>query len=176
MKYIYLLTITFSIMSSFTSCSDVKKAEVKSEIKTSTFYFIRHAEKDRTDPSDKNPHLTEIGKTRANHWSEILGEVKFDAVYSTDYNRTKETAQPTAAKNNLEITLYDPKQIDAQSFLKDNEGKTVLIVGHSNTTPAFVNKILGANKYQDIDDSNNGNLYIVTVSGDQINDQLLVIN
>lgn len=159
-----------------TSCSQDKKAVVISEIKTSTFYFIRHAEKDRTDPSDKNPHLSEIGKARANHWSEILGNIKFDVVYSTDYNRTKETAQPTATKNNLEIKLYDPKQINAESFLKDNEGKTVLIVGHSNTTPAFVNKILGSNKYQDIDDSNNGNLYIVTIIGDKITDQVLVIN
>jgi len=158
------------------SCKEDKKIETLSEVTTSTYYFIRHSEKDRTDPTDKNPHLTEIGKARANHWSEILGEIKFDAVYSTDYNRTKETAQQTASKNNLEITLYDPKQIDVQTFLKDNEGKKVLIVGHSNTTPTFVNKILGSNKYQDIDDSNNGNLYIVTISGDQINDQLLVIN
>ena len=141
-----------------------------------TFYFIRHAEKDRTNPSDKNPHLTEVGNARANRWSVILGEVKFDAIYSTDYHRTKETAQPTATKNNLEISIYDPKNIDETSFLQDTKGNTVLIVGHSNTTPAFVNKILGQNKYEDIDDSNNGNLYIVTISGEVISDQLLVIN
>lgn len=141
-----------------------------------TYYFIRHAEKDRTDPSDKNPHLTEVGNARANRWSDILGEVKFDAIYSTDYHRTKETAQPTATKNNLELKIYDPKNIDATFFMKDTKGKTVLIVGHSNTTPEFVNKILGQNKYEDIDDSNNGNLYIVTITGEVISDQLLVIN
>ena len=175
MKYLYLFALSFTLMLN-TSYAQDKKSEVSSEKMTSTFYFIRHAEKDRNDPTDKNPHLTKAGKARANHWSEILGEIKFDAVYSTDYNRTKETAQPTASKNNLETTLYDPKQIDAQMFLKDNEGKRVLIVGHSNTTPAFVNKIIGSNKYQDIDDNNNGNLYIVTISGNQINDQVLVIN
>lgn len=175
MNRINLLTFTCLFVMIF-SCKEAKKQETPTKVITSTYYFIRHAEKDRTDPTDKNPHLTEIGNARANHWSEILGEIKFDAVYSTDYNRTKETAQPTATKNNLEITLYDPKQIDAQAFLKENEGKTVLIVGHSNTTPAFVNKILGSNKYQDIDDSNNGNLYIVTITGEQINDQVLTIN
>ena len=175
MKHLYLLTFTclFMILS---SCTDVKKNEVASKTITSTYYFIRHAEKDRTDSTDKNPHLTDIGKSRANHWSEIFGEVKFDAVYSTDYNRTKETAQPTADKNNLEITLYDPKGINAKSFLKATEGKTVLVVGHSNTTPAFVNKILDQKKYDDIDDSNNGNLYIVTIIGKTISDQVLVIN
>lgn len=158
------------------SCKEEKKTEPSPEMITSTYYFIRHAEKDRSDPSDKNPHLTEIGKARANHWSEILGNVKFDAVYSTDYNRTKETAEPTAAKNHLEIILYDPNTIDAKVFKEENKGKTVLIVGHSNTTPAFVNSILGSKKYEDIDDSNNGNLYIVTINGDTINDQVLVIN
>ena len=175
MKHLKFISFIMLFLMTF-SCKEVKKTESPIKVTTSTFYFIRHAEKDRTDPADKNPHLTDIGNVRANHWSEILGEIKLDAVYSTDYNRTKETAQPTATKNNLDIKLYDPKQIDGQSFVKENEGKTVLIVGHSNTTPAFVNKILGSNKYQDIDDSNNGNLYIVTVSGDQISDQLLVIN
>ena len=150
--------------------------EVSYENVTTTYYFIRHAEKDRFDPSDKNPHLTDIGNSRAVHWSEILSEVKFDAVFSTDYNRTKETAQPTANKNKLELTIYDPNAIEASSFMKDTKGKTVLIVGHSNTTPTFVNKILGQKKYEDIDDRNNGNLYIVTVNGDTISDQLLVIN
>ena len=160
----------------FSSCKEEQKVEDSTEKLTTTYYFIRHAEKDRSDPSDKNPHLTEIGNSRAAHWSEILGNVKFDAIYSTDFNRTKETAQPTATKNNLVITLYDPNQIEAKSFLAETSGKTVLIVGHSNTTPAFVNKILGHKKYDDIDDSNNGNLYIVTVAGTLITDQFLTIN
>ena len=174
MKPVFLILITLFCF----SCKNSKENQDDntSETVTTTYYFIRHAEKDRTDPSDKNPHLTETGKERAIHWSNILNEVKFDAVYSTDYNRTKETAQPTATKNHLELTIYDPNTLDATSFMKDTKGQTVLIVGHSNTTPAFVNKILGKNKYQDIDDSNNGNLYIVIVSGDKISDQVLVIN
>ncbi|MGM5471070.1 SixA phosphatase family protein [Flavobacteriaceae bacterium LMO-SS05] len=175
MKHRYLLSLIIVLLA-FSSCTQDKKTEATSEIVTSTYYFIRHAEKDRSDPSDKNPHLTEIGKARAQHWSIILDKVKFDEVYSTQYNRTKETAQPTAFKNNLELKSYDPNQIEAQSFMNETKGKTVLIVGHSNTTPAFVNKLLGHKKYEDIDDSNNGNLYIVTVCGDNISDQMLVIN
>ena len=171
-----IFTFSFILLVVISSCNKEKKVEESLELVTSTYYFIRHAEKDRNDPSDKNPHLTETGKTRAVHWSEIFDNVKFDAVYSTDYNRTKETAQPTASKNNVEITLYDPNQIDASSFLADTKGKTVLVVGHSNTTPKFVNNVLGIQKYGDIDDSNNGNLYIVTITGSTITDQLLTIN
>jgi len=168
---IFLILITL-----FYSCKEEKQVEDTIDTISSIYYFIRHAEKDRTDSANKDPHLTERGNSRAQHWSDILMEVKFDAIYSTDYNRTRETALPTAIKNNLELILYNPNEINAKSFLEATKGKTVLVVGHSNTTPAFVNKILGTNKYQDIDDNNNGNLYIVTVTGNHIIDQLLVIN
>jgi broad specificity phosphatase PhoE len=158
------------------SCSEAKKTEDSPEMITTTYYFIRHAEKDRTDSTNANPHLTDIGKLRANKWSTILGAETLDAVYSTNYNRTLETAQPTASKNNVDITVYDPKAIDTPAFLKATEGKKVLIVGHSNTIPTFVNAVIGHKKYEDIDDANNGNLYIVTITGNKIIDQLLVIH
>ncbi len=141
----------------------------------STYYFVRHAEKDRSDTSNHNPHLIENGKQRAEHWNDVLKNVSFDIVYSTNYHRTIETATPTALKNNLEITSYNPKNIDTQEFLNQTKGKTVLVVGHSNTTPEFVNKLLGKEKYKDIDESNNANLYIVTVSDDIISDTLLFV-
>ncbi|WP_353778442.1 histidine phosphatase family protein [Winogradskyella sp. 3972H.M.0a.05] len=150
--------------------------ETSAETETTTYYFIRHAEKDRSDKTNRDPHLTEAGKKRAEDWSKILSHIKFDIVYSTNYNRTKETAQPTADKNNLEITLYDPRNIDGKAFMSDTKGKTVLVVGHSNTTPMFVNGVLGAQKYPQMDDNNNGSLYIVTVAGDTKVDQLLEIN
>lgn len=157
------------------SCnSDNKLATKKTTI--STYYFIRHAEKDRTNDQERNPHLIKSGLERAESWNSILGNIKFDAVYTTDYNRTKETAQPTASKNNLKLTFYDPNQINGKTFIKENKGKTVLIVGHSNTTPQFVNAILDSKKYEDIDDNNNGNLYIVTIINGKITDQVLTIN
>lgn len=142
-----------------------------------TYYFIRHAEKDRSDKTNRDPELTEAGKKRALKWSEIFQHVSFDAVYSTDYNRTKQTAQPTADSKKLVVLMYDPRILFSEDFSEATVGKTVLIVGHSNTTPAFVNTVLGMKKYEDIDDNNNGNLYIVTISegGEKI-DQVLTIN
>lgn len=147
----------------------------ENENTTSTYYFIRHAEKDRSDLSNRNPHLIEIGKQRAEHWSNVLKNIEFDAVYSTEYHRTIETASPTALKNNIEITFYDPSNIENREFLNSTKGKSVLVVGHSNTTPDFVNKLLGKEKYKHIDDSNNANLYIVTIFKDTISDTLLLV-
>jgi len=168
-----LITLVLILTLSFPSFAQENKVEDSS---TTTYYLIRHAEKDRSDKTNRNPNLTEAGKARANNWSTIFQHVKFDAVYSTKYNRTMQTATPTAKKNGLELAFYDPRALYSQDFAKATTGKTVLIVGHSNTTPAFVNMILKEKKYQDIDDNNNGNLYIITLSEGKIIDQVLTIN
>ena len=87
--------------------------------------------------------MTFQGYKRADAWKEVFKNVKFDAVYATNYNRTKLTAKPTADANQLPIRVYDPKNMYTESFQYNTKGKTILVVGHSNTTPMFVNKILG---------------------------------
>ncbi|NAS30870.1 phosphoglycerate mutase [Flavobacteriaceae bacterium R38] len=166
-----VILFLFIVAYNFTGYTqDIKGTE------TTTIYFIRHAEKDRSNPNDRNPALTQDGLGRAVKWAEVLKNQKLDAVYSTDYNRTKQTAAPSAAKNGLEVTLYDPRNFNPNT-LKELKEKTILVVGHSNTTPAMVNTILGSKKYQQIDDSNNGNLYVVTIqNGTVVNSTLLYIN
>lgn len=156
------------------SISSIAQNDKLSE--TTTYYFIRHAEKDRSNPSEKDPHLKAEGLQRAQNWSDILQHVPFDAVYSTDYNRTKETAQPTAEKNRLEIITYSVSTSYDEAFKTATKGKIVLVVGHSNTIPDFVNAAIGHEKYNDIEDTNNGNLYVVTISNDIISDLVLTIN
>lgn len=143
---------------------------------TTTYYLIRHAEKDQSDKTNRNPHLTEKGRKRAENWSTILKNVKFDAVYSTDYNRTKETATPTAKANGLELKFYDPRNMDMVKFKKDTKGKTVLIVGHSNTTPMFTNRLLGKKKYEMMNENNNGGLYIVKISNSETSSMVLQVD
>jgi hypothetical protein len=44
-----------------------------------------------------------------------------------------------------------------------NNGKRVLISGHSNTTPTMVNKLIGESKYSDMSDTDNKTLFIVNI-------------
>ena len=141
-----------------------------------TYYFIRHAEKLRIDKTDKNPNLNYNGYKRAEAWKDVFSNISFEAVYSTDYNRTKLTAKPTADSNNLPILLYNPNSMYSEAFKNNTKGKTVLVVGHSNTTNVFVNKILGVEKYEEINDNNNSNLYIVTITDGKSSSVLLKIN
>ena len=144
------------------SCnSNIKKEETAA---TTTYYLIRHSEKIRTDPSNKNPSLNEIGLKRAEKWAEYFKNIHLDAVYSTNYNRTMQTSKPTAESKKLAIINYNPKNMYDSVFQKNSEGKTVLVVGHSNTTPAFANKILGKKKFKDIDDKDNSSLFIITIT------------
>lgn len=141
-----------------------------------TYYFIRHAEKLRIDKADKNPNLNYDGYKRADKWKEVFSNISFDAVYSTDYNRTKLTAKPTANSKNLPILLYNPSNMYSDVFQNKTKGKTVLVVGHSNTTNVFVNKILGIDKYDEIKDNNNSNLYIISIINGKASSILLKIN
>ncbi len=140
-----------------------------------TYYLIRHAEKNRSDSSNRDPHLNAVGLERAENWSKILQSVPFDVIYATPYHRTKETAQPIAAAKNLPIELYHPGDLHTPAFTTRNKGKIILVVGHSNTTAALANKLLGKERYPQIDDRTNGNLYILQVSPIGVSCQLLSI-
>ena len=158
------------------SCKEPKEIIVDSEPIVSTFYFIRHAEKDRSNPEDVDPELNQKGLGRAMHWAEILNEVSLDAVYTTDYERTRMTAAPVAIKQELTEQYYNPQNLDIEAFQLENLGKNVLVVGHSNTTPNLVNQMIGEEKYDPMDDYDNGSLFIVTVINGQAIDQRLVFN
>lgn len=128
-----------------------------------TYYLIRHAEKDRSDTSNKNPNLKQEGLARALKWAQVFKDIEFDEIYSTNYSRTKQTAEPTAFRQKKRITYYHPSELNLDEFMQKTQGKTILIVGHSNTTPSFTNKLLDAETYEAMADSDNSGLYIVTI-------------
>lgn len=144
--------------------------------KTTTYYLIRHAEKDRTNTTNKNPNLNSDGVIRSEKWAKNFENIKLDGVYSTDYNRTQQTAAPTAKSKGLIVQSYNPSKMYDSIFKKNTKGKTVLVVGHSNTTPVFANTILGQKKYKNMADNDNASLYIVTVVNDKKSSEIKKVN
>ena len=162
MKKIFILFfILFSVDVSSQECSE--------------FFLIRHAEKDRTNSENNNPKLNELGKERSLKWSEVFKNIELDKIYSTNYYRTIETVTPVSKKSNLGITLYSPSKINYKTFIAENKGSKVLIVGHSNTIPGFVNNLINERVYDQIDDLNNSNLYIVKICDNVVSHNLLYI-
>ena len=107
-------------------------------------YLIRHAEKDRSDIKNKNPHLNELGKNRAFKWVEVFKNVQFDKIFSTNYNRTIETATPISHEKKIEISIYSPSKIDYENFKSEIICKAIIAGKHNMTGPT--NFIAEANK------------------------------
>lgn len=170
-KLLLFLFISNSFLSLFSQNDEGSISET-----TTTYYLIRHSDKDVSNPTDRNPNLSKIGMQRANSWVAILKEVEFDAIYSTNYNRTLQTAKPIADSYQLEIIKYDLSNFNFDDFKESTKGKIVLVVGHSNTTPSFANSFIGKNEYPQIEESNYANLYIITITGDTVTHSLLKIN
>jgi broad specificity phosphatase PhoE len=110
---------------------------------TYTIYLVRHAEKEVSEDNPRDPGLTPCGQERAVSLANFLGDVNIDVVYSTDYIRTKTTAEPTAKSKAKKIELYNPRELDsfAKSLLDGSQD--ALVVGHSNTTGVLAGLLVG---------------------------------
>ena len=172
-KTIVLLLAVFALVE---ACKESGKIYVSEKENTSVYYFIRHAEKDRSDSTNKNPSLTIQGLERANKWALFFKDKNIAAVYSTNYKRTQQTALPIAKEQNLEIISYISKELISEKFIADNKGKNIVIVGHSNTTPELVNSLLGEKKYEDIADRENNNVFIVTLTKNKTTAKRVKVN
>ncbi|TAJ52135.1 MAG: histidine phosphatase family protein [Chitinophagaceae bacterium] len=135
---------------------------------TSTYIILRHAEKDTTAAGSTmmkaDPPLTQQGRERAEKLLFVLAAYSPDAIYSTNYTRTKSTVTPLAKKFNKEIQVYEPKDLVSFSEkLLQEKGKTIIVAGHSNTTPQLVNLLIKEKKYANLNESVYNQLWIVTV-------------
>ena len=136
---------------------------------TTKYIIVRHAEKDTTLANAKlmasDPPLNSIGETRALSLADKLKDHKINQIYSSNYKRTKATASPIAKAQNLNVAIYDPRNLDAfatQLLSSENTGKTILIVGHSNSSPKLVNLLIKQDQYKDLDESIYDTYWIVT--------------
>lgn len=128
---------------------------------STTIILVRHAEK----AEGKDPGLTAQGKERAKRLKELLINAGITAIYSTDYNRTKETAKPLAQVLELDIQLYQPfDENGIENILANNKGGTILISGHSNTTPGYANRFLKREAFnRPFSEDEYGHILIITI-------------
>ena len=126
-----------------------------------TVILVRHGEK--SAPSGDVP-LSEAGTERANELVRVLTGVKIDAIYTTPYIRTRATAAPIAQQRGIEPVEVATANYSADMvrlIQKKHKGQTVLVVGHSDTTPKLIADLRGS--VAEIKDSTYDNLFIVTL-------------
>jgi phosphohistidine phosphatase SixA len=126
-----------------------------------TVYLVRHAEK--ADDGTRDPDLTPQGHQRAENLAQILTKENIDAIYSTPYKRTRQTGRPLAQKLGLDIRTWNPGSMLAiYDIIANNPGKKVLVVGHSNTTPAMINLLVPGIEMSPLAETDYGDLFRVT--------------
>lgn len=96
-----------------------------------TVWIVRHAEKDTAYVNRQDPDLTATGQQRALDLATYLQKENIIKVFSTDTKRTKQTANHFKAP----LEIYNPKNLTGllEVLNQQVKGKSVLIVGHSNT-------------------------------------------
>jgi broad specificity phosphatase PhoE len=105
----------------------------------------------------------------------LLSGAGIKAIYTSQFKRTKQTAEPLAAKLGLTATtitlkpnLSDLRLISEESTAEtvnkilSAPGENVLLVGHSNSIPDVI-KMLGGDVFPTIDERKFDDLFIVTV-------------
>lgn len=119
-----------------------------------TWYFVRHFEKQLGD----DPSLTKTGHARAEALAAFFFDKSLTQVFSTEYNRTLETATSVSALKNLSIEYYDPQNL-VEFATKIKTLNHILVVGHSNTTPQILSLMGG--KDINIEETDYGVVYML---------------
>jgi len=151
----------------------VVTAFAQDDFKPKTVFLIRHAEREEEPRQD--PPLKKEGVARSQELVRLLGGAGIKAIYTSQFTRTKLTAEPLAAKLGLTpaaISLKsnptNPRQIAEESTTEvvnkilERAGENVLVVGHSNSIPDVI-KMLGGDVVPTIDERKFDDLFIVTV-------------
>jgi broad specificity phosphatase PhoE len=130
---------------------------------------VRHAEK---ASDDTDTALSESGLRRAQALARAAGDSRIGAIYTSQFKRSRDTAQPLADQLGIPITevtvnLDNPgdygKQL-AGEILNKHKGQTAVVVSHRNTVSSIVEALAGKSpgEIQDV----YSDLFIVVIPTD----------
>lgn len=128
-----------------------------------TIILVRHVEKDTAPTADKrDPEMSDTGRERALRLVRSTKKYKFDEIFSTDFRRTRGTAEPTAAKRKKSVQTYDAsKQQELVEKIMASKNDKFLVVGHSNTIPRLANLIAKKEVFRDLPDTEYSVIWVV---------------
>ncbi|MBL6663777.1 MAG: histidine phosphatase family protein [Flavobacteriales bacterium] len=130
-----------------------------------TIYLVRHSEKDYTSNNTSDLPLSACGEQRSQDLSNFLNDIHLDAVYCTDYTRTRNTALPTATAKDIDITLYDTQNLNSFSNHLLTNKQDALVVGHTYSTGVLAGLLTNQN-IGDIDLDIYNRIYQVVICGE----------
>jgi len=158
--------VSISILLIILSCCSSPVAQENFSMKKGIIYIVRHAEKD----TGNNPGLTAEGHARSGYLAAAFNKCKMkvcfpERIYVTQFRRTQLTADSIRLRSENDTVHYqaDNTGDDLIRMLKKHiEDNNILIIAHSNTIPAIINR-LGIKNYQlNIADNEYDKLFMIT--------------
>ncbi|GAA3961191.1 histidine phosphatase family protein [Hymenobacter antarcticus] len=159
---IWLVVLVATIGSAAAQEPTKVKTKIKTKPVVTTVYIVRHAEKDTTaNPAD--PTLSAVGQVRAQALRQLLLRRQPAALFTTNTTRTRATLAPLAEALKMESQVYDPGRGRdlADRINKEYAGKTVVIVGHSNTVLSLIDDFGATPPIEEIGDNEYDYLFTV---------------
>lgn len=129
---------------------------------------VRHAER---APGSGDPPISEVGRARAVALAEIGKAAGVNAIITTQLRRTRQTADPLAEAMGITPVVVTTQSdlakhaADVSAVVRQHAGKTVLVVGHSNTVPGIV-AALGGPKLPDLCESEYDSLITIVIDAE----------
>ena len=130
--------------------------------------LVRHAER---APGSGDVPISDAGQARARTLAEIGKVAGVTAIITTQFQRSRQTAAPLAEALGITPVVVGtqsevPKHAaEVAAAVRQQAGKTVLVVGHSNTVPAIV-AALGGAKFPDYCDPEYDNLVTMVLDAE----------
>lgn len=128
-------------------------------------FVVRHAERADAVTGGQtmmatDPDLSDVGKARAESLAAALKDAGIKAIYTTEYKRTRQTAEPLAKTLGIEVTVVPAR--DMAGLIEKVKAATanVLVIGHSNTVGEVIAR-LGVTDPVKLTDDDYDNLFVV---------------
>jgi phosphohistidine phosphatase SixA len=154
MKYLFIFLAIVALQNS---------AAAQQEPAVTKIFIVRHAEKE----AGKDPLLTAAGNARAGDLKRTLQNEGIQKIYVSQYRRTQNTGDSLRLQLKIDTVHYAADTLCdnlINAIMEHSDfGKTILIIGHSNTIPQIIRK-LGVTDYPygDIPDNEFDNLFMIT--------------
>lgn len=141
---------------------------ILSSCSRTTYYIVRHVEKETATNMGNDVPLSTAGKLRAQALADSLPSNIY-TIYSTNFMRTRSTIEPYMNQNGIPLSTLHLYGSDSLHYYIQNWRKTIvtniIIVGHSNTVDDIVNGLMEKKILNDLPDSRYSDLFIVKKKG-----------
>jgi phosphohistidine phosphatase SixA len=152
--------------------------DVFAQKKEITIILLRHAEKDLSDDlNDPDPLLSAQGQERARRLVETIKKYKPEAIYSSNFKRTRATVTPLAERKTryrTMIQVYDHRKLDELvGRMLASGARSIVVAGHNSTTPALANLLLKDNKYKPLAETEYDKIWIIKIKKGKIRHEVI---